>query len=478
MSAKGCLHVQGFKRIPKNLDTFKWVHAVFVVAGNRKTHETKIFNAFCRTCKNRGPFLHACLDCVYFGCHKHIREHTKTQKHNFSLELTYGQLHCSSCGDYVYDAEIDEMTMENKMNASKFKKRLFDCTSWDATEEERRLLSHKTKKICITPESTIGLRGLLNLGATCFMNCILQALMHTPLLRDYFLTEQHNCNSVPGVCFVCEISKLYQEFYKGDRVPLALPYLLHLTWNHAPHLAENKQQDAHEFFIATLNILHKHCLDTMHKNNELLETENGKCPCIIDKIFTGGLQSDLVCQNCNVVSTTIDPLWDFSLDLGPVTLDGKQPTSLKAVLERFTRAELLRVMCSNCGTYQESTKRLTMKTLPVVISFHLKRFQHSKKIKKKISTVISFPEMLDMTPFMSSSSTECPYPQDNRYSLFAVINHLGTSINVGHYTAYVRQQRDIWYKCDDHIITRADLKEVLDSEGYLLFYHKHVLGYE
>lgn len=48
-----------------------------------------------------------------------------------------------------------------------------------------------------------------------------------------------------------------------------------------------------------------------------------------------------------------------------------------------------------------------MKQLPIVASFHLKRFEHSsiqdKKIskEKKISTFISFPEQLDMTPFMS-----------------------------------------------------------------------------
>lgn len=54
---------------------------------------------------------------------------------------------------------------------------------------------------------------------------------------------------------------------------------------------------------------------------------------------------------------------------------------------------------------------------------------------------------------------------DFRYSLYAVINHVGT-LDAGHYTAYVRHQKDIWVKCDDHIITTATLKQVLDSEGY------------
>lgn len=55
---------------------------------------------------------------------------------------------------------------------------------------------------------------------------------------------------------------------------------------------------------------------------------------------------------------------------------------------------------------------------------------------------------------------------DFRYSLYAVINHVGT-LDAGHYTAYVRHQKDIWVKCDDHIITTATLKQVLDSEGYV-----------
>lgn len=51
-----------------------------------------------------------------------------------------------------------------------------------------------------------------------------------------------------------------------------------------------------------------------------------------------------------------------------------------------------------------------------------------------------------------------------RYCLFAVVNHSGT-IETGHYTCYIRQQRDQWFKCDDHIITRASVQDVLDSEG-------------
>lgn len=53
----------------------------------------------------------------------------------------------------------------------------------------------------------------MNLGNTCFMSCIIQALIHTPLLRDYFLADKHVCHfqDEPSTCLVCEMSSLFQE---------------------------------------------------------------------------------------------------------------------------------------------------------------------------------------------------------------------------------------------------------------------------
>ncbi|VDI11999.1 ubiquitin carboxyl-terminal hydrolase 22/27/51 [Mytilus galloprovincialis] len=326
-------------------------------------------------------------------------------------------------------------------------------------------------------------------------------------------------------CLVCEMSRLFQEFYSGARAPHIPFRLLHLVWTNARHLAGYEQQDAHEFLIAALDVLHRHCkgysanllLSHSRPSIQEIRCSNGTnnpivhCNCIIDQIFTGGLQSDVTCQQCKNVSTTIDPIWDISLDLGPGPPQSNgttnsspssgysnspgtyEPTSLLDCLKRFTKPEHLgssaKIKCSTCQSYQESTKQLTMKKQPVVACFHLKRFEHSTGYHKKISTFVSFPDELDMTPFMSSSrdnkngyinqivqesakSLSC----DNKYSLFAVVNHMGT-IECGHYTCYIRQHKDQWFKCDDHLISRASPQEVLNSEGYLLFYHKQILEY-
>lgn len=51
-----------------------------------------------------------------------------------------------------------------------------------------------------------------------------------------------------------------------------------------------------------------------------------------------------------------------------------------------------------------------------------------------------------------------------RYFLFAVVNHHGT-LESGHYTSFIRLRNDQWFKCDDHIISKASINDVLNSEG-------------
>ncbi|MCJ8738213.1 hypothetical protein PDJAM_G00033000 [Pangasius djambal] len=452
-------------------------------------------SCICHMCGAHLNRLHSCLHCVFFGCFtkKHIHEHAKTKRHNLAIDLLYGGIYCFVCQDYIYDKDMEQIAKEEQRKAWKLQGIGEKYSTWEPTKRELELLRHNPKRRKITANCTIGLRGLINLGNTCFMNCIVQALTHTPLLRDFFLSDRHKCEMQANSCLVCEMSQLFQEFYSGHRSPHIPFRLLHLVWTHARHLAGYEQQDAHEFLIAALDVLHRHCKGD---DNGKKANNPNHCNCIIDQIFTGGLQSDVTCQVCHGVSTTIDPFWDISLDLpgsstpfwplspgsdGSVVNGESHPsgaTTLTDCLRRFTRPEHLgssaKIKCSGCHSYQESTKQLTMKRLPIVACFHLKRFEHSAKLRRKITTYVSFPLELDMTPFMASSKESRmngQYQQpvdslnnDNKYSLFAVVNHQGT-LESGHYTTFIRQHKDQWFKCDDAIITKASIKDVLDSEG-------------
>lgn len=491
-----CQHLAEYKTA-KGSCTFRIIHAFFVACVTKSSRQRKARECFCHVCESRTKRIHACLSCVYFGCYYggHIHQHAAETQHYLAIDTSSGYVFCYACDDCIYDPEFEAIANRHKLQMARHSGN--DAySSWEPRPNEVELLREQYDTNNIVDGTYLGLRGLVNLGNTCFMSCIIQALIHTPLLRDYFLADRHVCHfqDEPSMCLVCEMSKLFQEFYSGKKIPY-IPYrLLQLVWTHAEHLSGYFQQDAHEFLIVALNILHMHCkgmIAVPSKNDHI-------CNCIIDQIFTGFLQSELVCAKCNNISNTIEPFWDLSLGLGTSPdlhyqnqekadslSDSSEPQSLFDCLERFTQPECVGGRaCESCGSYQSSTKQMTLQKLPLVISFHFKRLLGVGKNRN----FISFPECLDMTPFISSvrstGATEmsetvhsCISHSDNKFYLFAVVNHAG-DFDSGHYYTFVRQHKSKWFKCDDHLVTKASIQEVLSSEAYLLFYHKTILEYE
>ena len=241
-------------------------------------------------------------------------------------------------------------------------------------------------RLTVDGKSTLGLRGLVNQGNTCFMNVVIQALTHSPVLRDYFLMEKHpKCppNEISS-CIVCEFSKIFQEFFSNENSNPMTPYewfrnslsisffllnfilwtgskrLLLLVWRNSEYLAGYEQQDAHEFLIAVLDMIHERLQPKIESGSIDLTVQADRS--IIDQVFTGFMQSNVVCNQCGNISQTIDPLRDISLDIPQVAPGGV--ASLMDCLSKFTKKEQLgnasKINCKKCGKRQESSKQLTI----------------------------------------------------------------------------------------------------------------------
>lgn len=110
------------------------------------------------------------------------------------------------------------------------------------------------------------------------------------------------------------------------------------------------------------------------------------------------LTFQLHCCNCNSFSDTFEPSLGWSLEIEDVD-------NLWSALESFTRVEKLedQFTCDNCKEKVSKEKQLKLDKLPLVATFHLKRFKNDGYYMEKIFKHVEFPLELDLLPYMSGN---------------------------------------------------------------------------
>ncbi|KAF9230050.1 hypothetical protein BU15DRAFT_57658, partial [Melanogaster broomeanus] len=353
----------------------------------------------CDTCDATLSRPFVCLSCPFAGCwsDEHITSHLIEAGHSFCVDTRSGSVFCADCDDFIYHPAIDELYLstvvlieEQRTHFQVAKRAREHYQVWTPNGEESAALKDATVLPCQ------GRRGLLNLGQTCFFNVILQSFIHNPLLRNYFLGDRHNTRLCKHAdCTCCEMDNLFSEIYSSNQSPFGPTSFLATTWKVSAEVSGYSQQDAHEFFITALNQIHGTCRGST----------NISCNCIIHQTFAGQLQSDVTCERCRNITSTVDPMLDISLELKGMGGEMGGENSLAGCLRRFTKPEKLgakEYSCSKCTKAHEAVKRLSIRKLPLVLSFQFKRFEHkttSKAVPKKIGTPVRFPASINMAPY-------------------------------------------------------------------------------
>ncbi|MCJ1322384.1 hypothetical protein MMC15_007732 [Xylographa vitiligo] len=443
---------------------------------------------------------YSCLQCNTVSSMEDRELHGHEKRHRLSIESRSGCLYCGMCDDFVYDPTFEKIRIEQSHpTTSNGRKRKISAT-YSQGDEDKFIFPNSNLLSCLAGAP----RGMINLGQTCYMSVILQAMMHNPLMRNFFMSERHGnpkkCPLMNGEdCTACAMATSFIDILATEKIEGHGPTeLLHKSWLKNSTLAGHHQQDAHEYFQSLLDQLHNSCgcVAQVYK----------PCECLYHRTFYGKLRSTMTCLSCKNVTVSEDPIVDLSLDIRQQIrrrkVDAKAstaetPLELSTCLKSFTSPEKLGVDAYTCksdqceNTPQRTKKHMTIKKLPPTVCIQFKRYEHNKGNPQKLNTKVNFPLQLDMSPYTSRAHRKkktsehqplSPLPvsplnprSPGWYDLSTVVVHEGAEVTGGHYYCFCRRD-DQWFKFDDHRVTLATEAQVLDANAYLLFYIIRHLG--
>ena len=335
--------------------------------------------------------------------------------------------------------------------------------------------------------------GLENFGNTCYANSVLQALYFCKPFRegllDYYerLPDTHEENLL-----TCLGELFFEIASQKKRTGVYSPKRFIARLKRDNELFRSfMHQDAHEFFNYTLN----ECCEILEREARAArdqdpaadpasdDAESRAQPKIttwIHEIFQGHLTNETECLWCENVTRRDEAFLDLSLDV-------EQNASVSACLRQFSSDELLanrdKFQCDKCGGLQEAHKRMVLKSAPSVLALHLKRFKYIESAGRhsKLMHRVVFPQELRLDTLSEGASAE---QKDASYDLFAIVVHVGSGPNHGHYVSLVKSHGQ-WLTYDDDAVDIAEEEDVLrlfgntrenqgsSEQGYILFYQRH-----
>ncbi|KAK3809584.1 MAG: hypothetical protein J3Q66DRAFT_72707 [Benniella sp.] len=346
-------------------------------------------------------------------------------------------------------------------------------------------------------------RGLVNNGNMCFMNAILQPLLHCPPFYNLLIQIGKHVvhdfkNPTPLVDSLIEFMREFLVVEK-DQANYGAPFVPENVYDALRGLKKfdsmrGRQEDCQEFLGYLLDGLHEEFLAAMKEKplgsdangtldhddsesgvseDEWMEVTGPKnkasftrtaqfAETPISNIFSGKLRSILRIPS-QKDSVTLEPFQSLQLDLTPDNVltieDALSNSTLPEVLDGYTGEK--------GGMPVEATKKTFIEHAPPVLVLHLKRFIYKDGGTQKLHKDVGYKAMLHLDPrFISPTrrpSSAIPY------KLFGVVYHHGRTAAGGHYTCDVLRQNDEWLHIDDTnitVISEADVTTPTDGTGH------------
>ncbi|XP_051635715.1 ubiquitin carboxyl-terminal hydrolase 16 isoform X1 [Manacus candei] len=319
---------------------------------------------------DEGPSIWLCLKCGHRGCDRnspdqHALKHyekPRSDPHCLVLSLDNWSVWCYICDNEVpyktstqLGQTVDFVRKQVCIDSSRPVEKQQENKELENKKVEKDSKNEQEKEVSLKEENShsttnleVTVKGLSNLGNTCFFNAVMQNLSQTPVLRELLKEAK-----MPGTTVKIESPELSMEpqLIKLDQpCPLTLAMHQFLTemqetkkgvvtpkelfaqvCKKAIRFKGYQQQDSHELLrylldgmraeeIQQISVGILKALTESNKQNEEelkkkikeYEKKNG-IQSFVDRIFGGELTSTIMCEECRTVSLVRESFLDLSL---------------------------------------------------------------------------------------------------------------------------------------------------------------------
>jgi ubiquitin carboxyl-terminal hydrolase 7 len=300
--------------------------------------------------------------------------------------------------------------------------------------------------------------GLVNEGATCYLNSLLQTLFHIPFFRSVVYKMK------PQNAMTVALQRVFYDLqFHGGSCASAKKLTKAFGWTDEDVFVQHDVQELARKLIDGLE-------------SRLSGSKNAQQ---LQRLFQGKTKTMVKCLNVPYESSREETFMDLQLSvLGHRNLydafrDYIKPEKLEG--ENKYHAEQY--------GYQEALRSTIFVSLPPVLFIHLKRFEYNPMAQSqyKINQRFEFPDMLDLMYFVQDEEER----KDCIYTLHSVLVHRG-NIGSGHYYAFINtasadDSTKQWYQFNDANVTPSSEREVIEhgfggsesgASAYMLVYIK------
>ncbi|XP_063910261.1 ubiquitin carboxyl-terminal hydrolase 35 isoform X2 [Zophobas morio] len=324
--------------------------------------------------------------------------------------------------------------------------------------------------------------GLNNLGNTCYMNSVLQALFMTKPFRNEILL--HNKDMTPLLLKLQTLFALLQHSKRSSMSPTDISNLAR-----PPGFLPGHQHDSSEFLGYLLDVLHEqektascgdeaksgspfhprtHSEVALHNATRVLYSDDvtphdQSYNTIVQTAFGGRTVSASRCGECDTKSERVDNFWELQLSFP----NNSANQSVQTLLDYYLQPEKLsgdnQYHCEVCDCLTDGERVTCIEEAPPRLILTLKHFRYDQASQQRTKLLQSVK--LDNHVRLDSGE----------YELYAAVVHCGSSVDSGHYYTFARDG-DEWFKFNDCSVMRTMSEELCSLKPpetpYILFYSR------